>query len=77
MERGRASGFYRKRLLWRGIDESTWNATWISLLTPSTMLEGRFGIYWAEHDSLPRKGDISQHFDLDTNVASVNADHHR
>jgi hypothetical protein len=55
-------------------DERTWNTTWISLLTPSTTLEGRFGVYWAERDSLPRNGDIPQHINEDTNVASGNAD---
>ncbi len=40
-------------------DESSWNATWISLLTAATTLEGRFGGYWAKCDFLPRNGDVA------------------
>jgi hypothetical protein len=51
--------------------ESVSNTTWIYLLTPSTQLEGRFGIYWAEGDFLPRNGDIPQHDD--SGIVSGNA----
>lgn len=51
--------------------ENVWNTTWISLLTSSTQLEGRVGIYWAKNDSLPKNGDISQHDD--SGILSGNA----
>ena len=53
--------------------ESTWNATWISLLTPATTLEGGFGGYWAKRDLLPRNGDVPAHFDGDASVRYGNA----
>lgn len=53
--------------------ERTLNTTWISLLSSSTTLEGSFGVYWAERESLPRNGNISQHVDLDAGVVSENA----
>ncbi len=54
--------------------ESTFNTTWISLLTASTTLEGRLGVYWAKRDSLPRNGDISQHINHDMNLVYGNAE---
>jgi outer membrane receptor protein involved in Fe transport len=53
--------------------ESSWNMTWISLLTIATTLEGRFGGQLAKCDSLPRNGDIAAHVNKDTGVVSGNA----
>ena len=54
-------------------DESSWNTTWISLLTTATTLEGRFGGYWAKCDALPRNADVASHVNRDTGVLSGNA----
>ncbi len=53
-------------------DESSWNATWISLLSSQTTFEGRFGGLWADCKRNPRNGDIPGHTDV-TGAASVNA----
>ncbi len=54
-------------------NESSWNATWISILNARTSFEGRFGGFWANCDSLPRNGDIPGYVDWDTGVATINA----
>lgn len=53
-------------------NESSWNATWISLLTGQTTLEGRFGGLWADCKRDPRNGDIPGHIDV-SGEASVNS----
>jgi outer membrane receptor protein involved in Fe transport len=58
-------------------DESSWNGTWISLLTTATTLEGRLGGYWAKCDFLPRSADVAAHINSDTDVLSGNAPYTR
>lgn len=53
-------------------EESSWNATWISLLSDQTTWESRFGGLSADCRAIPRHGDISGHIDF-TGAASVNA----
>jgi hypothetical protein len=54
-------------------NESSWNATWISLLSEATTLEGRFGGIWEDCKFLPRNVNTSAHINLDNNIQSENA----
>jgi outer membrane receptor protein involved in Fe transport len=54
-------------------NESSWNATWVSLLSSQTNLEMRFGGLWADCKKNPRNGDIPGHTDVITGESSVNA----
>jgi hypothetical protein len=73
---GQDAGFQVLREVTRVLtcNESSWNTTWISLLTESTTLEGHFGGIWADCRSLPRNGNVSAHFNNDTGVHSGNAE---
>lgn len=53
--------------------ERTWNATWISLLTPATTLEGGLGGYSVQADLLPRNGDVPAHQNGDADFWYGNA----
>ncbi len=50
----------------------SWNATWLSLLSQQTFIEARFGGYDSTLNVLAKNGDIPAHFDLGTNLLSVN-----
>ena len=52
---------------------SGWNATWVSLLGKTNVLEVRFGGIWASYINVPKNGDIPGHLDARTGVISVNA----
>lgn len=51
----------------------SWNTTWLSVLSPQTYLEARFGGYDnGGFNTLPKNGNTPGHFDLPTGIYSVN-----
>jgi hypothetical protein len=51
----------------------SWNGTWLSVLSPQTYLEARFGGYDnGGFNVLPKNGNTPGHFDLATGIYSVN-----
>ena len=53
--------------------EQSWNATWISLLSPQTSLETRFGGFRSNCSVNQQNGDIPGHRDYPSDIYSVNA----
>ena len=49
-----------------------YNASWISILNPETVLDVRYSGYNSEYDTTGRNGDIPGHNDLNTDIASEN-----
>lgn len=52
--------------------QTSWNATWISLLSTRTNLEGRFGGFRNRSDEIEDRPDLPGHFDQSTQIQSVN-----
>src|SRR5262249_7806446 len=56
--------------------EYSWNGTWISLLTPNTVLDARFSGFWGYYHLYPFNGpNVPSHFDPITNVYTQNAEY--
>lgn len=53
-------------------NQTSWNATWISLLSSRTTFEGRFGGFGAHCKDSARNGDTSARFDWATRLSSGN-----
>jgi Carboxypeptidase regulatory-like domain/TonB dependent receptor-like, beta-barrel len=52
--------------------QSSWNATWISLLTSETTLESRFGGSYDHFKNIEDNPDVPGHLDLATGIFSIN-----
>ncbi len=50
-----------------------YNASWVSIFNPETVLDVRYSGYNAKFDTTPKNGDIAQHCDANTQICSVNA----
>jgi hypothetical protein len=57
-------------------NESSWNVTWISLLSPQTNMDARFGGFLANCSVSPRNGNTPGHLDAVTGISSVNSINH-
>lgn len=53
--------------------QSSWNASWISLLSSQTTFEGRLGGISHHYKDIEDQPNLSSHYDLATGIESVNA----
>lgn len=50
-----------------------YNASWVSIFNPETVLDVRYSGYNAHFDTTPKNGDIAQHCDANTQICSQNS----
>ncbi|HEY7162276.1 MAG TPA: carboxypeptidase regulatory-like domain-containing protein, partial [Acidobacteriota bacterium] len=50
-----------------------YNASWVSILNPETVVDVRYSGYNSTIDTTPKNGDIPQHCDANTQICSQNA----
>lgn len=52
--------------------EWLWNAAWVSLFNPETVLDVRYSGYRSTYDILPKNGQIPGHSNINSDISSVN-----
>jgi len=53
--------------------QASWNVSWTSFLHPQTTLEARFGGHHKDRNTVEDRPDLPGHYDIGTNISSVNA----